>query len=548
MRSTRTWAATAGLSLLAVAGCGGQTDTTAVDEEAAPGFLSVADDASDSEGPVTVHVDYDSQEDGGLDPQMAAVARSWSLFGLVYEPLVTVDEEFGIQPKIASSWEQPDDTTYVFEIDGGATFSNGRPVEAADVVGSLERLLESGSVWSGQMGPVESVSEVDASHVEVKLSEPYTPFLAALANNPASVLPMKEIESGEVDIATEMLGTGPFAFVDHRQDEHWEFTRNPEFRDVDDVHISDLRVEIAAEDATRQAALREGSSAMASFSNVDALSLLEGTSSTVYSQTQSDFYYLQINGLREGSPLADEGVRFAINSAVDRQNLSDVALAGEAEPTGVTPSNLPGACDPAGLPSAAVGAEDAAGLVEESAYDGEPLDLLVYSSEPVLGQMAQVIQQQLETAGVTVNIEQLDYAAYTERTQGAQPADFDMALGWFAGYADPAMVAQWWNPEFAGFTAPFMPVRNDVNELIAEAAAQPESEERSAAFTSLCEAVDQHSEMVPLVHRPGIVGLNTSALTVDIPTNEGYGDVFRHLPTARPMGDGATGATPPTEG
>ena len=65
------------------------------------------------------------------------------------------------------------------------------------------------------MSSIEVTGDLE---VTVTLAEPYAPFLAALANTPAAVLPIAEIEAGEVDITTEMLGTGPLVATAHRQD------------------------------------------------------------------------------------------------------------------------------------------------------------------------------------------------------------------------------------------------------------------------------------------------------------------------------------------
>ena len=172
-------------------------------EEAADGLLSSVDKAFDGSGAVSIALDADAQEAQGLDPQSAATARSWSIYGLVYETLVTVDKDMKIAPGLATSWHQPDDMTYQFSLDDSAEFSNGRSVTVDDVVESLKRLTESESVWAGQMGPVKSIRAIDDSRVEVKLSEPYVPFLAALANTPAAILPMEEIEAGALDPTTE---------------------------------------------------------------------------------------------------------------------------------------------------------------------------------------------------------------------------------------------------------------------------------------------------------------------------------------------------------
>ena len=509
-------------------------------EEAAPGFLAVADDALDGRGALTVQLDYDTSEADGLDPATAQTARSWSIMGLVYETLVTTDEEFQIQPELATAWEQPDDTTYVFTIDTSITFSNGRALTADDVVGSLQRQVDSMSVWSGQLGPVESITATGDDEVTVTLARPYAPFLAALANTPAAILPMQEINDGSLDLQTTMLGTGPYLVESHRQDESWTFTANPRWRGAGDLAVETLRLQIVDQESTRQAALREGNAGLANFVGIDALTqLADAPDVRVVNQTQSDFYYLNVNSQRDGSPLQDQDVRFAINTAIDRQAIADIVFAGETAPTGATPSNLPGACAVDALPSEQASLDEAKRTIEEAGAGGTALDLIVYTSEPVMGQIAQLVQQQLGEIGVTVNIEQFDTATYNARVFTAQPGDFDLSLGWFAGYVDAAMVTKWWNPEQAGFNVGFTGVHDDLNELITRGAEVVDPEERADVFTELCATADTYSEIVPLVHRPSIVGYDSAAVSPTIQSNEGYGDTLRNIAEYRLAGTGA---------
>ncbi|KTR85905.1 ABC transporter substrate-binding protein, partial [Leucobacter chromiiresistens] len=519
----------------ALSSCAAPAGTGAGEQqEAAPGFLAVADDALDGQGALTVQLDYDTSEADGLDPATAQTARSWSIMGLVYETLVTTDENFEIQPELATSWEQPDDTTYVFTIDTTATFSNGRALTADDVVGSLQRQIDSASVWSGQMGPVESIEATGDDQVTVRLSSPYAPFLAALANTPAAILPMQEIADGSVDLTTTMLGTGPYVVDAHRQDESWTFSANPGWRGGDDLAVQTLELQIVDQETTRQAALREGSAGLANFGSIDALTQLADAGDVqVVNQTQSDFYYLNVNSQIEGSPLQDQDVRFAINTAIDRQAIADIVFAGESAPTGVTPSNLPGACAVDALPSEQADLDEARDVIAASDAAGTTLDLIVYTSEPVMGQIAQLVQQQLAEIGVTVNIEQFDTATYNARVFTAQPGDFDLSLGWFAGYVDPSMVTKWWNPEQAGFNVGFTGVHEDLNELIAAGAEATDSAERETVLADLCASADEYSEIVPLVHRPSIIGYDSAALSPTIQSNEGYGDIFRDIASYR---------------
>ncbi|GAA1860834.1 ABC transporter substrate-binding protein [Microbacterium koreense] len=522
--------AIAAIATLALTGCSAgesEPDSAPTQEEAAPGFLAVADEDFATGGELVVQLDYDTAEASGLDPQGAGAARAWMIQGLAYETLTSIDENLDVVPKLASSWETPSDTVYVFTLVDDATFSNGRAMTADDVAGSLQRLIDNPTTWTGQLGPVESIEVTGDREVTVTLSSPHTPFLAALANTPAAILPMAEIEAGEIDITTEMLGTGPLVATAHRQDEEWTFEPNEYSPQADAIGFSTLTLDIVGDEATRAAALRDGSADFAILNSADSAELLSSSSDvTVAGQRNTDYFYAMINSIGGHEALQDEEVRFAINSAIDRAALNELTLGGESAASGVSPAGLPDACAADALPSAGADLASAKAVIDE--LGGLDLNLLVYNSEPVLAQMAQVIQQNLGEIGVTVSIEQLDYVTYSDFVY-ADPSNFDIALSWFAGYADPAMVTTWWNPEAAGFSSVFMQGSPELNELITEGYITEPGAERAAVFTDLCTVADEQSEMVPLLLRPSTLAWNTETVSPTLTVDEGYGDFLRYV-------------------
>jgi peptide/nickel transport system substrate-binding protein len=543
MRGSRWLAGGIAAAMFAVAACGGGSNdndgdgtpggTAGSDAEVAPGFLAVADESLAAGGELDLQVHIDAAAATGLDPQLADLAAAWQLLSLVYETLVTVGPDFEIEPLLAESWEQPDPATYVFHLREGVQFSNGRVMTADDVVGSLNRLLESPTVWTGQLGPVESVTKVDDLTVEVSLAEPYTPFLAALANVPAAVLPMEEIDDGSIDLATATLGTGPFVVADHRQDVSWRFERHDQYWAPDRPTLDAVNVTVSAQESSRIAALQDGSASMVTLGNVDSPALLAGAADVeVLTQANTDFYYLMLNSQRPDSPFADPRVRQAVNLAIDRQQIADVALGGLVTPTGVTPAGLPGACHAADLPSAAGDLDTARELLSEAGQENLTFELTVFSTEPAPA-VAQVIQQNLEAIGVTVTLDQLEEASWAGKVYGAAPAEFDAALSWFAGYADPGMVVKWWNPESAGFNLGFMEPNAELTELIGVVGREPQGAERDQAIGDLCAAVEADAQMLPLVTRPSVVGYRGDAASLSLYANEGYGNPLRLLSGVR---------------
>ncbi|MEU6714336.1 ABC transporter substrate-binding protein [Nonomuraea sp. NPDC046802] len=521
-------------ALLATACAPGPGVTASSPQSAAkPGYLAAAEESLPAGGTLNLQVHIDSGAATGYDPQLADVATTWQLLSLSYETLVTIGPDFSVRPLLAEKWDTPDPKTYVFHLREGVSFSNGREMTADDVVGSLKRLLASKSVWRGQLGPVKSVTKDGDRAVKVTLDEPYTPFLAALANVPAAVLPMKEIDDKSVDPATTLLGTGPYVVENHRQDVSWTFKRNAKYWAEGKPAADTINITIAPEEAARIAALQNGGAALATLGNVDSATMLAGARNVqVVTQATTDFYYLMLNTVASGSKFADPKVRQAIAIALDPRQIADAALGGKGKPTAITPAGLPGACDPAALPSAGKNIDDAKRLLAEAGAQNLTFTLSIFNTEPAPA-VAQVIQQNLQQAGITVKIEQLDEASWSGKVYGKAPAGFDAALSWFAGYADPGMVTKWWNPETAGFNVGFMKPDKELSALIDTAGKEPAGAARDKALAAVCAKADADAQMIPLVTRPATVAFRTDALSPSLYATEGYGNMLRLVADAR---------------
>lgn len=95
--------------------------------------------------PLAAHADArlsigQQQEPTSLDPTSDATAAiNVMLTQNVYEGLTSVDQSGAVIPQLAESWTISDDSlTYVFNLVQGATFHDGTPFTAEDVVFSFE--------------------------------------------------------------------------------------------------------------------------------------------------------------------------------------------------------------------------------------------------------------------------------------------------------------------------------------------------------------------------------------------------------------------------
>src|SRR3989440_4980209 len=144
---------------------------------------------------------------------------------------------FAVEPDLAESWTQPNETTYVFKLRRGVRWHNkppvnGRELTADDVRYSVERFLTvAGNPSAYMLRAVERVEAVDRYTVKFTLKEPFAWFLDMLANPISMAIVARECveKFGDLRKVESVVGTGPWML------ERWEpnvklvYVRNPSY-------------------------------------------------------------------------------------------------------------------------------------------------------------------------------------------------------------------------------------------------------------------------------------------------------------------------------
>src|SRR4051812_14360984 len=74
-----------------------------------------------------------------MDPPPPAPLYHTRVATQIYEPLVTRDEKFNLEPALAVSWQNLNPTTWRFKLRQGVKFHDGSTFTADDAVFSFER-------------------------------------------------------------------------------------------------------------------------------------------------------------------------------------------------------------------------------------------------------------------------------------------------------------------------------------------------------------------------------------------------------------------------
>jgi peptide/nickel transport system substrate-binding protein len=354
-----------------------------------------------------------AQEAVGLDPALNTAVSSWQIMAPVYQQLVTFDENGQAQPELAESWENPDDTTFIFHLREGVTFHSGHPLTAADVKFTFDRLIDPAtkSVWVSQFEPVASIEATDDRTVTFKLKQPYGPFLATLSGDYSAIVPQ---DAG--DLTATMVGTGPFALAEWTRDVQTVLKANPTYWEAGLPLVGDLTYKILPDEAARLAAIRTGEIGLTSLASPAAVSLASRQDGVqVVTQETTDYYLLGINCAK--APLDNPKVRQALSLAVDRNAILQAVFFGEGKVTGpVVPTLGDWATPVEQLPLYSRDLDQAKALLAEAGLaDGFDLPILASPYYPEFVNIALVIQSQLKEAGINVTLDQVEWGTFIDR-------------------------------------------------------------------------------------------------------------------------------------
>ncbi|MCQ1571807.1 ABC transporter substrate-binding protein [Neorhizobium galegae] len=382
------------------------------------------------------------QDATGLDPHKQTAFSSIRLLELIYEPLVRFDKDLQIVPAVAASWEFAADAKQItFKLNPNAKFQDGKPVTAADVKASFERLLDEKTAAAARANflSIASIETPDQATVVFKLSQPDVPLLTAMASINASIVPAAEIAAGT--IGTKALGSGPFKLDKWEPNSKETLSANKDWAGGK-IAIDGIDISVLPDETAILAALRTKQVDFALINDPLVATLVPKETSLVLNRTPVLAYHvLQMNPSRK--PMDVLAVRQAISCAIDRKDVLDTASVGEGKVTG--PLTMPGyTSDASALFCYKQDIAKAKKLMADAGFaNGFTATVIAANGEPATAAAeAQVLQSQLAEIGVKLNIKMMELNVYVDAWL---KGDFDMAVALNGGRADPySMYNRYW--------------------------------------------------------------------------------------------------------
>lgn len=390
-----------------------------------------------------------------LDMHNSTSIASRNIAMHVFECLVTRDERNAPVAELAEGWEiSGDGLAYAFRIREGLRFHNGKELTSADVLASWRRYQRVG-LQRQNLAPVAAMEAADPRTFVVRLRQRQPVFLDTISSflTPIVIFPAEE-EAKEAGRA-ELIGTGPYRFVEWVPDSHVLLRRFDEYRPDERSPGNNgfAGRKIALADQLRFRFVPEAGARVAGL-EAREFQLVEDVPTRAATRLRNN-RALQMHPLRHWwlhgawvnhahGPTASLPVRRAIQAALDMEEIMEIATDGayELHPGLQYPGN-PYFTDAGKELYNQKNPDLARRLLREANYQNEELVIITNSSFASMQSAAVVVTEQLRAVGMRVRMDVFDWATAIgrrrERTawslwftgQGTGPA-----VGPFSALAD----------------------------------------------------------------------------------------------------------------
>lgn len=354
-----------------------------------------------------------------IDPRFSTDATGMRMsHHLIFSTLVYLNDNLKITPSLAVSWENPNNKTYIFTLQKGVTFHDGKPLTAHDVKFTFEHLKnpETKSPFAGTYKDVESIEVINDHTVKFVLVQPVASFLTSLI---MPIVPKHLVESGDTFPKT-LIGSGPFKFVNQSEQEIKLVKNDAYFGGA--PKLDSIIFKVVKDDNTRFLKMKKGEldiviNGMASNKIDDFKKAPLSETYSVMEAPGISYNYLAFN--MQDKMLSNKNLRKAIAHALNIDEIIQYRLDGHAGRSTGLLSSVNWFAEP-NVATYDHNIAKAKEYLTKAGYkdpDGDgpktavTLEMKTSSNKQVVG-IAQIMKSQLAKAGIDLQVKSFEWATF----------------------------------------------------------------------------------------------------------------------------------------
>ncbi|RGZ00111.1 ABC transporter substrate-binding protein [Clostridium sp. AM58-1XD] len=388
-------------------------------------------------------------------------------YGMIWESLMTMTEDYIPKPELAESCEVNEDCTeYVYHLRKGVMFHNGKEMKADDVTASMNRWISAyGSVR--EMVGDSRFEKIDDYTVKIVLERPalFLNELIAAQSQCSAIMPEAVIDGvdGTTGFITEYIGTGPYRFEEWADGQYIKLTKNEEYQPYGSpeeasgwwgykhAYIKDVYFDFVPDNITRGTGVLTGEYDFGFQLPSDNYSMFDGNQDiTIYKENAGSA--MTVFNKKEGlstNPL----IRKAVLYAVEPGHVMQAAWTSEdfyrMESSYMSQEQANWYSKAGSGYYNAADKEKAKEYLKEAGYNGETFRILVNSDNSFFTAMAVVIKSELEQIGMNVELKSVEAATFLNQRNDS--SIYDAFLATPIPVCVPSMQI-YLNPSWPGWT------------------------------------------------------------------------------------------------
>jgi peptide/nickel transport system substrate-binding protein len=456
-------------------------------------------------------------------PYQVSDGASFGYQGQVFSgSLLRLDENtLEYIPHMAESYNIADDgLTFTFHLRQDLQWSDGQPLTAYDFKWAYDQAIkpENAYPYLSQLEFISTYEALDDYTIQVTIEEVYAPALGQMAGlvTPLPKHIWEDLDWSDPEKNPEILKptvvSGPYILADWKRDQFAIFEANENYWYHGAPNIERQVIEIVPDSDIAYQKLKAGETDTAPVTpeNLEEARQLDNVNIFEWWSIGASTSFIGLN-VRQGFPTHDINVRHGLNYAIDKEELTDEVMLGQAKrvcsiyPETSWAYNPDVPCYDYNLDQA-IEAFEAAGYTYDGEQmldeNGEALTLrLLYgpNTNKVRELIAVTVQDYLSDIGITVDVQAMEWSSFLEAFRSPEP-EWDMVILSISSTTEPHTKFPWWleeNIPEMNFSAY---INKDIERLFEEAGATYDIEVRKEKYGEIQRIIAEDSPHIYLYY------------------------------------------------